>query len=729
MSESILPNQVLNNFSNSKPLRLPTHLYKASKDYLKPKDINKIQKAYTFAYYAHDGQTRKDGSAYVSHPIEVAKILADLKMDPDTICSALLHDVLEDCGVQKNSLLQIFGKDVANIVDGVSKLGKIEMQDKAERDANNFQKMALAMAKDIRVVLVKLCDRLHNMRTIEWMPRHKQIIKSKETLEMYGPLALRVGMESIRSELEELAFKCIHPLRAKMIESAVLKSSGGRKKIVTKIRKELKSHLKQNNIEGAAVKGREKGVYSIYKKIKTKRKPFSEILDVYGFRILVDSVDDCYRALGIIHNYFKPIENRFKDYIAIPKSNGYQALHTSLLALNAFPIEVQVQTRSMFNSANIGIAAHWGYKTSESSTGLDIKATKWLSSIVDIHKRSDSSSEFVESIKTDLDPNEVYLFSPKGNIFPLKVGATPIDFAYEVHTDLGEKIVGCRVNRKEVPLNIELETGQTVEIITSDTPPPADPSWLNFVVTSKARKGITALLRNQKISAARKAGKFLLESELKRTGHDLNEFRGSSLKRILKSIGTPSLDKLLVDLGLGKKTGNIIAERFYSGLKIRKIEEDNNVDPLKIDDNHIEGVPIVFARCCHPIFGDQVITHSDTERGLVIHNKQCKQIEKRIGRDPRLLETIWLDTNRKHEYIACINVITENRVGVLADMLSIFTKEGINVVNLNTKEIDKRFTGFLIELEVSDKDYLSSIMAKIRAKKFTSSCKRVINKQ
>ncbi len=582
MSDQVLPSTLINDFSERYFLKLPNSFFKKAKSYLEYKDLKKIQKAYTFAFYSHDGQQRRDGSNYITHPVEVASILLELRMDPDTICAALMHDVLEDCDVNKGNLRELFGEDVAEIVDGVSKLGKLDITARMDRDANNLQKMMLAISKDVRVVLVKICDRLHNMRTIEHLPRSKQIKKSKETIELYGPLALRIGMQDIRSELEDLAFRCIHPLRATMLESAIKKSSGGRKKIVAKIRKELKKHLKSNEIEDVSVKGREKNIYSIYRKIKSKHKPFSEILDVYGFRILVDSVDDCYRSLGIIHNYFSPIENRFKDYIAIPKSNGYQALHTSLLALNAFPIEVQIQTRSMSEIASFGIAAHWQYKTKDKETSSQLRATRWLSGLIDLQKKTTNPTEFAQSIKTDLDSNEVFLFSPKGDIYALRRGSTPIDFAYEVHTDLGDSIVGCKVNRSEVPLNIELETGQTVEIITSKTESELDPSWLNYVVTSKARSAIRAKLRKQKVSDARKAGKIMLETELKRGGKSLKEYRGGALKKILDSIGVTSLNKLMTDLGLGKRTGSIIAERFYSGLQIREgIEEPKPYCPIR----------------------------------------------------------------------------------------------------------------------------------------------------
>ena len=727
MSEHALPSILINDFSENDILRLPPDFYKKASSYLNKSDIKKIQKAYTLAFYAHEGQLRRDGSKYITHPVAVSNILLDLKMDPDSICAALMHDVLEDCDVNKNNLKKLFGDSVAEIVDGVSKLGKLDITSKNDRDANNLQKMMLAMSKDVRVVLVKICDRLHNMRTIEHLPRSKQLKKSKETIELYGPLALRIGMQDIRAELEDLAFRCIHPLRASMLESAIKKSSGGRKRIVSKIRRELKRHLKSNGVENVGVKGREKNIYSIYRKIKSKHKPFSEILDVYGFRILVDSIDDCYRSLGIIHNYFAPIENRFKDYIAIPKSNGYQALHTSLLALNAFPIEVQIQTRNMSEIASYGIAAHWQYKTADEDSNSELRATKWLSGLIDLQKKSNNPEEFAQSIKTDLDSDEVFLFSPKGDVYALRRGSTPIDFAYEVHTDLGDTIVGCKVNRSEVPLNVELETGQTVEIITSKSGSDLDPSWLNYVVTSKARSAIRSRLRKQKVSDARKAGKVMLETELKRGGTSLDEYRGSALKKILDSIGVTSLNKLLTDLGLGKRTGSIIAERFYSGLQIREgIKEPK---PVLIIDNKIESVRVRFARCCLPCYGDNVVAHSDTERGMVIHHKKCKQVTPFIKKDPRYMPAIWGENKKDHLYKVRIDINTEDKVGVLSDVSSVFARSGINIGYVNTKTIDKKFAGFEIQIEVKDKQELRQIMQKIRAMKITTSCKRNINEK
>jgi len=729
LSESVLPNHLIN-FYDKSLLKLPSPLYKACKTYLNSEEIKKIQKAYSFAFYAHTGQKRKDGSDYITHPVAVTEILLELKMDSDSICAALMHDVLEDCNVQKSNLAKMFGDDVAHIVDGVSKLGKIDHKNIADKNANNLQKMALAMANDVRVILVKLCDRLHNMRTIEFVPRKNQIQKSKETLDLYGPLALRVGMQDIRAELEDRAFKCLHPMRADLLKNAIKSSSGGRKKIVQKIRKELKSRLKSNGIEDAGVKGREKNLYSIYNKIKTKHKPFSEILDVYGFRILVDSVDDCYRSLGIIHNYFSPIENKFKDYIAIPKTNGYQALHTSLLALDAFPIEVQIQTRSMWATANMGVAAHWSYKTDDDAgIGTGLRASRWLSSLVDLQKKSSNPSEFADSLKKDLDSEEVYLFSPKGDIYALKAGATPIDFAYEVHTGLGDSIVGCKVNRREAPLNVELESGQTVEIITSSKTVEADPAWLNFVVTGKARSGIRSRLRTQKVSSARKAGKFMLESELQRSGKSLKDYRGSTLKRVLDSIGVSSLNKLLTELGSGKRTGNIVAERFYSGLKIRKDTDAKKIKPVFIHDNHIEGVSVVFAKCCHPVYKDPVIAHSDTERGIVIHHKRCKQVAPFISKDPRYIPGKWAVNTKTLVYTAKINIVTIDEMGVLADLVSVFTNAGLNIEQINTKNIDSTFASFEMEVDVEDLEELNNVMLKIRSKKITTSCTRLINEK
>ncbi|NBW84770.1 MAG: bifunctional (p)ppGpp synthetase/guanosine-3',5'-bis(diphosphate) 3'-pyrophosphohydrolase, partial [Proteobacteria bacterium] len=663
---------------------------------------------------------------YITHPVAVASILIELNLDIETVCAGLMHDVLEDSFIKKSYLEKLFGKDIVAIVDGVSNLNKLDFNSLEERNANNLQKMALAMSKDIRVIIVKLCDRLHNMRTIEFLPREKQIRKSIETLELYGPIAIRVGMQNIRVELEDLAFRCIHPMRARMLESAVKQAMGGRKRIISKLRKEFKHYLKVNDVT-ATVKGRQKSLSSIYAKIKNKKKPFSEILDVYAFRVIVNSVDDVYRALGIIHNICKPIGSRFKDYIAIPKTNGYQALHTSLIALDGIPIEVQIQTKSMEIIAQNGIAAHWSYKTKDSVSSDLIGAKKWIESFVDLKEASKDSHEFVESIKTDLIYDEVYVFTPAGRIVNLKSGSTPIDFAYELHTDLGNKAIACKVNRKFAPLNIRLENGQSIEIITSDKLE-VSPDWLNFVVTSKARSSIRYALRQQKISQARKAGKLMLESELKRGGVTLDEYRGSRLSKVLEMIGAKSLNELIIDLGSGKKTGALVAERFFSSLNIKK-NKHSKLKAMVLSDHQIEGVSVTYAKCCMPIYGDPITAHSDTDRGIVIHHSRCRQVAPHRSHNlpSRYFPAMWGSNSRELHYKGHVKIHSEDRPGILAEIASVFTKSNLNIVNIQSRDIDAMIIEFIVEVEVLNTDSMNKLMVKLRSLRQVTSCSRIVN--
>ena len=724
MSERVLQGHHLEaSIKSEELLRFPNDLYTRLKESFPRNQVHLIRQAYTFASKAHDGQERMDGKPYINHPLEVARILVEMNMDTDSICAGLMHDVLEDCNIEKINIDKIFGKDVSDIVDGVSKIGKLDFQSKAERNINSFQKMALAMAKDVRVIVVKLADRLHNMRTIDFLPRNKQIRVSKETLEIYGPIALRIGMQNVRAELEDLAFDCLHPLRAEMLRSAIKKSSGGRKKIVYKIKKEIKNHLNSNQVM-STVQGREKNLFSIYRKIKTKHKPFSEVLDVYGFRIIVNSVEDCYKALGLIHNHYKPIEQRFKDYIAIPKSNGYQALHTTLLALDSIPIEIQIQTKSMKLIAENGICAHATYKNEDiNDTSFYIR--NWMTSLQDLHEKSSSSEDFVESIKTDLFSDEVYIFSPKGQIFNLKTGSTPVDFAYEVHTDIGNSLTGCKINRKYAPLNIQLESGQTVEIET-DKKAIIDPAWLNFVVTSKARAAIRAQLKHQKTSAARKAGKLLLESELKRSGKPLKEYRGSILRSILKSTGVRSLNQLLTDIGLGRKTSTIVAERFFDGLQIRK-DKKKIAKSFELKNNKIDGLTVAYAKCCMPVQGDSIVAHSDTERGIVIHHSRCNEVAPFKQDKDRYIPSFWSKDHKKQARPCHIKVLSESGPGVLADIASTFTKSDINIISVISKSAGSKLTEFSFDIEIYNLEELKKIMRKVRSMKTVTSCVRDIN--
>ena len=727
MSDRAIPNQVLLDFSDRKLLSpVPKNLYESAKAYFSNRELDLLQTAYNVAFEAHKDQFRKEGSAYITHPVEVASILIELNLDIETVCAGLMHDVLEDSFIKKSYLEKLFGKDVVAIVDGVSNLNKLDFNSIEDRNANNLQKMALAMSKDIRVIIVKLCDRLHNMRTIEFLPREKQIRKSIETLELYGPIAIRIGMQNIRVELEDLAFRCIYPMRARMLESAVKQTVGGRKKIISKLRKQFKYHLKNNDIN-ATVKGRQKSLSSIYAKIKNKKKPFSEILDVYAFRVIVNSVDDVYRALGIIHNIHKPIGNRFKDYIAIPKTNGYQALHTSLIALDGVPIEVQIQTMSMELIAQNGIAAHWSYKTKDAVNSDLIGAKKWIEGFSDLEKASVDSHEFVEAIKTDLVYDEVYVFTPAGKIVNLKSGSTPIDFAYELHTELGNKAVACKVNRKYAPLNIRLENGQSIEIIASDKQE-VSPDWLNFVVTSKARSSIRLALRNQKISQSRKAGKLMLESELKRGGVSLDEYRGSRMSRILEMIGVKSLNELLTDLGSGKKTGALVAERFFSGLKIRK-NKNPKLKAMVLSDHQIEGVSVIYAKCCMPIHGDPITAHSDTDRGIVIHHARCRQVAPHRSHNisSRYFPAMWGSDSKELHYKGHVKIHAEDRPGILADIASVFTKSNLNIVNIQSRDIDAMIIEFVVEVEVLNTDSLNKLMVKLRSLRYVTSCSRIVN--
>ena len=727
MSDRAIPNQVLLDFSNRKLLSpVPKKLYESAKVYFSKKELDLLQTAYNVAFEAHKDQFRKEGSAYITHPVAVASILIELNLDIETVCAGLMHDVLEDSFIKKSYLEKLFGKDVVAIVDGVSNLNKLDFDSIEDRNANNLQKMALAMSKDIRVIIVKLCDRLHNMRTIEFLPREKQIRKSIETIDLYGPIAIRIGMQNIRIELEDLAFKCIHPMRARMLESAIKQAVGGRQRIISKLRKQFKYHLKNNDIL-ATVQGRQKSLYSIYRKIKHKKKPFSEILDVYAFRVIVNSVDDAYRSLGIIHNVHKPIGKKFKDYIAIPKSNGYQAIHTSLIALDGVPIEVQIQTKSMETIAENGISAHWSYKTKDNVTSESMGAKKWIESFTDLNKASADTHEFVEAIKTDLVYDEVYVFTPAGRIVNLKSGSTPIDLAYELHTDLGNNAVACKVNRKYAPLNIRLENGQSIEIITSDKQE-VSPDWLNFVVTSKARSSIRLALRNQKISQSRKAGKLMLESELKRGGVTLDQYRGSKMSRILEMIGVKSLNELLTDLGSGKKTGVLVAERFFSGLKIRK-NKNPKLKAMVLSDHQIEGVSVIYAKCCMPIHGDPITAHSDTDRGIVIHHSRCRQVAPHRSHNisSRYFPAMWGSDSKELHYRGHVKIHAEDRPGILADIASVFTKSNLNIVNIQSRDIDAMIIEFVVEVEVLNTDSLNKLMVKLRSLRYVTSCSRIVN--
>ena len=555
-------------------------LSKKLSDYLDPKKVRQVNKAYNFACEAHSGQFRSSGDPYVTHPIAVASILSSFRMDEDSLSAAMLHDVIEDTGIPKAIIEKKFNRDVANLVDGVSKLDKLSISNRTEAEAENLQKMVLAMSKDIRVIVVKLADRLHNMRTLMYLNREKQIKIAKETLEIYAPIAHRIGMNNLYRELEDLAFKVIYPKRYERLTSAVKKNRGGQKRILNKIQKELSKRLLDQGIP-ALVEGREKHTYSIYRKMKERHRSFEEIMDVYAIKIIVDTPENCYRTIGHIHNLYKPVEGRFKDYIAIPKSNGYQSLHTGVVGLKGFPVEVQIKTQEMNDMAENGIASHWLYKSGDKSDfNPQIRARRWVAGLLEMRENYDSTEEFIDSIKTDIFPDEIYVFTPQGKIIEMSSGSTAIDFAYAVHTDIGHHCRACRINKRLAPLSVPLESGQTIEILTEKVPQ-TSPAWLNFAVTPRARNGIRHYLSNLKTSEARKFGKKLLDQSLTNMGIKLREIEKNELRKVLKNIGVRSLNKLLEEIGLGQRVGNIVAQQITGFLKDDDIEH-KEVVPLEI---------------------------------------------------------------------------------------------------------------------------------------------------
>src|SRR5690554_3598366 len=579
--------------------------------YLESDQVNLVRRAYFYAEQAHDGQFRRSGEPYVTHPLAVAGILSEMHMDPQSLVAAMLHDVIEDTGISKSAVKSQFGDTIAEMVDGVSKLNKISFSSHAEAQAENFQKMALAMARDIRVILVKLADRLHNMRTLDVLSPEKRRRVARETLDIYAPIANRLGMNSVRIEFEELGFDALYPMRKRRINAAVKSVRGNRKEIVKQIQSSLEACLEREGMP-ARVFGREKHLYSIYEKMRAKRKSFSEIMDVYAFRIVVDKVDTCYRVLGAVHNLYKPVPGRFKDYIAIPKANGYQSLHTTLFGMHGVPIEIQIRTEEMEAMANNGIAAHWLYKSSDDRPSQShFRVRQWVQDLLEMQKQAGNSLEFIEHVKTDLFPDEIYVFTPRGEILELPAGSTPVDFAYAVHTDVGNSCVACRINRRLAPLSEPLQSGQTVEIIASGTHP--NPAWLSFVVTGKARSNIRHFLKNQRRSEAISLGRRLLNKTLSSFGYHLANIPKEKIGGLLEETNFEVLDDLLEDIGLGNRMAFIVARRLIPNEEGSAISEAHDDTSLAIRGS--EGMLLSFAKCCYPIPGDPIVGYVSAGRG------------------------------------------------------------------------------------------------------------------
>ncbi|MFT5162497.1 MAG: guanosine-3',5'-bis(diphosphate) 3'-pyrophosphohydrolase [Alteromonadaceae bacterium] len=677
--------------------------------YLSPEQIEMVQRAYITARDAHQGQMRTSGEPYITHPVAVASILAEINLDHETLMSALLHDVIEDTDYSKEDLAEIYGATVADLVEGVSKLEKLRFKDKEEFQVENYRKMIMAMTQDIRVILIKLADRTHNMRTLGALRPDKRRRIAKETLEIYAPIANRLGIHHTKNELEALGFTALYPMRARALGTAVKQARGNRKEIINNIQQEIATRIKESGIQGQ-IEGREKGLYSIYRKMASKVMGFNEVMDIYAFRVVVKDYDTCYRVLGVVHNLFKPIETRFKDYIAIPKSNGYQSLHTSLIGPHGVPIEIQIRTDEMDLMADRGVAAHWSYKqgSKNASTTAQQRAHQWMQSLLELQQSAGSSFEFIENVKTELFPEEIYVFTPDGRIIELPMGATPVDFAYAVHTDVGSSCVGAKVDRKPHPLNKALDTGQTVEVITSPGGSP-NATWLNFVVTGKARLGIRNYLKSQQTEEALALGRRLLSSAL--GDLDLKDFDDETIEQVIIDLKHTSMNALLIEIGLGNLMSFAIARRLIGNLADG--ENIESVGKHNVPVIGTEGMLVTYAKCCRPISGDAIVAYMSQGKGLAIHRGDCRNI-KGWEREPAVYFPVkWDDTGDKL-FVCDIRVEIINHQGVLAQLTNQIASTGSNIQGLSTEEKESNIYVINVELLATNRIHLANIMRKIR---------------
>ena len=675
--------------------------------YLPEEHIKRLQQAYLVARDAHEGQTRSSGEPYITHPVAVACILAEMKLDYETLMAALLHDVIEDTPATYQDMEQLFGKSVAELVEGVSKLDKLKFRDKKEAQAENFRKMIMAMVQDIRVILIKLADRTHNMRTLGALRPDKRRRIALETLEIYSPLAHRLGIHHLKTELEELGFEALYPNRYRVIKEVVKAARGNRKEMIQKILSEIDGRLQEAGIP-CRVSGREKHLYSIYRKMTLKEQRFHSIMDIYAFRVIVKDLDTCYRVLGQMHSLYKPRPGRVKDYIAIPKANGYQSLHTSMIGPHGVPVEVQIRTEDMDQMAEMGVAAHWAYKQAgESGTTAQIRAQRWLQSLLELQQSAGSSFEFIESVKSDLFPDEIYVFTPEGRIVELPTGATPVDFAYAVHTDIGHACVGARVDRQPYPLSQTLTSGQTIEIITAPGARP-NAAWLNFVVSSKARAKIRQLLKNLKREDSVNLGRRLLSHALGGS-RKLAEIPAENIKQELDRMKLTSLDDLLAEIGLGNAMSVVVAKNLLQADSKAISNSKRGKLPIKGAD----GVLITFAKCCRPIPGDPIVAHVSPGKGLVVHHESCRNI-RGYQKEPEKFMPVEWDKVTEQEFVAEIKVDMFNHQGALANLTAAINTAGSNIQSLNTEERDGRVYSAFIRLTARDRVHLANIMRKIR---------------
>lgn len=673
-----------------------------------PEHIEQILQAYEFGAIAHGGQKRLSGEPYISHPVAVAQILADMHIDAPTITAAILHDVIEDTPTSMADLEKQFGQEVAALVDGVSKLDQMQFHSRAEAQAESFRKMMLAMIEDIRVILVKLADRLHNMRTLDAVPREKQARIARETLEIYAPIANRLGINHMKVDLEDLGFRYLHPFRYRVLEKAVRRSKGSQRQYVKRISERMEKAMADAGITGEVI-GREKHLYSIYKKMSEKKKALNEVADVYGFRIIVDDVNACYRVLGIVHGLYKPMPGRFKDYVAIPRINGYQSLHTTLFGPKGLPLEVQIRTTDMDKVAESGVAAHWQYKAVDKTAPTpQRRAREWLAHLMEIQE-SGSSEEFLESVKVDLYPDKIYVFTPQGEILPLPKGATTVDFAYAVHTDVGNRCVAAKVDRQLVPLRTQLENSQAVEIITARGAKP-NPNWLTFVRTAKARSAIRHYMKQMRSSESIDLGKRLLDRALKDLGSSLRKVGKVRLREALTELGLTEPNELFAQLGLGERLAPLTA-RFL----LRVSPEEGGAAPTEANlvITGTEGVVVSYAKCCHPIPGDDVMGYLSSGRGIVIHRIACGNLGN-FRKQPEKWITVGWEDDIERDFSTQILVDTANRTGVLAAVAATIADSESNIEQVSVLDRHDDCSVLRLLLLVRDRNHLARIMGNIR---------------
>jgi GTP pyrophosphokinase len=678
--------------------------------YLKKADIARLADAYRFSESAHAGQKRQSGDPYISHPLAVAEILAGWHLDGQALMAALLHDVMEDTSVTKAEISDTFGKPVAELVDGLSKLDKIEFQTAEDAQAENFRKMLLAMARDVRVILIKLADRLHNMRTLDAVPPAKRRRVARETMEIYAPIANRLGLNALFHELQELAFAHLYPLRYRVLAKATKAARGNRREVVGKIESQVKARLAEARI-AAAVSGREKHIYSIYRKMIEKHLSFSEVHDIYGLRVVVKDVATCYLALGALHALYKPVPGKFKDYVAIPKGNGYQSLHTALIGPYGVPLEVQIRTEQMHRLAEAGVASHWMYKESgDSLSELQKKTHQWLQSLLEIQNQSGDPHEFLEHVKVDLFPDEVYVFTPAGKILSLPRGATAVDFAYQVHTDIGNRCVAAKVNGELVPLRTELRNGDRVEIITASHAKP-NPAWLQYVRTGKARANIRHFLKTMQYDESAALGERLLEQALRGYGVALADVDEASWERAIREAVGRSRRELLADIGLGKQLPAVVARRL---LKRAETAQEPKGKAAQVVIRGTEGMAVQLATCCRPIPGDAIVGSMKKGQGLVVHSAECGAIERSRKNEPEQWIDVEWDPASSRLYHAAIKVMVANQRGVLAKVASEIAEAGSNIDSISMEEDRAFYANMLFVLEVQNRQHLARVMRALR---------------